>query len=77
MISTLRLAAVAVIILVLVAVQNGALRYFSIEGTVPNLALLVVVAAGIVRGTDYGAGVGLIVLFRALGLGCRHRRLRR
>lgn len=60
MLTALRIAAVAVLVTVLIAVQNAALRHFSIDGTVPNLALLIVVAAGIVRGSDYGAGLGLM-----------------
>ena len=61
--SAVRTGILAVLLLVLVAVQDSALRYVSVWGVVPNLALLVVIAAAVVRGSDYGAGVGFVAGF--------------
>lgn len=58
--SAVRISILAVVLLILISVQDAALRYIALDGVVPNLALLVVVAAAVVRGSDYGAGVGLI-----------------
>lgn len=58
--SSVRIGIVAVVLLALIAVQDAALRYLSVGGVVPNLALLVVIAAALVRGSDYGAGVGFV-----------------
>ena len=58
--STVRVGIVAALLLALISIQDAALRYLSVLGVVPNLALLVVIAAGVVRGSDYGAGVGFL-----------------
>lgn len=58
--SVLRIGVLAVVLLVLISIQDAGLRFWAISGVVPNLALLVVVAAAVVRGSDYGAGVGFL-----------------
>jgi rod shape-determining protein MreD len=58
--SAVRIGGLAVLLLVLIAIQDAALRYVAVWGVVPNLALLVVIAAAVVRGSDYGAGIGFI-----------------
>lgn len=58
--SAVRIGALAALLLVLIAIQDAALRFFSVSGVVPNLALLMVIAAGVVRGSDYGAGLGFV-----------------
>lgn len=58
--SAVRIGMLAVLLLVLIAFQDAALRYVAIWGVVPNVALIVVIAAGVVRGSDYGAGLGFI-----------------
>jgi len=55
-----RIGALAVVVFVLICVQDAGLRYAAVDGVTPNLALLVVVAAALIRGRDYGAGIGLI-----------------
>jgi len=51
-------AILAVLVTFAVVLQVVAFRYLSIEGVVPNLALLVVVAAALVRGPDFAAALG-------------------
>lgn len=58
--SAVRIGGLAVVLLILIAIQDAALRYLAVWGVVPNLALLVVIAAAVVRGSDYGAGIGFI-----------------
>ena len=58
--STVRIGMLAALLLALITIQDSALHYLSVAGVVPNLALLVVIAAAVVRGSDYGAGVGLV-----------------
>ena len=58
--STVRIGILALLLLALITVQDSALRYVAVGGAVPNLALLVVIAAAVVRGSDYGAGVGFV-----------------
>ena len=58
--SAVRIGGLAVILLVLISIQDAALRYLAVWGVVPNLALLVVIAAAVVRGSDYGAGIGFV-----------------
>lgn len=58
--SVVRISILVAVLLVLISVQDAALRFIAVWGVVPNLALLVVIAAAVVRGSDYGAGVGLI-----------------
>lgn len=57
--TALRSLTVAVLLLLAVALQAGPLRHLSLAGVVPNLVLLVVVAAALVRGPEYGACLGL------------------
>jgi rod shape-determining protein MreD len=54
----LRAAVVGALIIVTVAVQISIFSHFSIDGVVPDLAMLVVVAAALVRGPAYAALVG-------------------
>jgi rod shape-determining protein MreD len=58
MMATVRLAVVAALIVVTVTLQVSIFSHFSISGVVPDLALLVVVGAALVRGPDYAALVG-------------------
>ena len=48
----------AVLVVVAVVLQIAAFSYLSFDGVVPNLALLVVVAAALVRGPDFAATLG-------------------
>jgi rod shape-determining protein MreD len=57
-VSGVRGALLAGLVLVAVALQVAVLRYVSIEGVVPDLVLLLVVAAGLSRGPEYGAALG-------------------
>jgi rod shape-determining protein MreD len=52
----------AVILLVVLAVvlQVGLFRYLAYDGVVPNLALLLVVAAALVRGPEFAAVLGFL-----------------
>ncbi len=54
----LRLLVVAAMVVLSIALQVSVFSHLSIDGVVPDLALLVVVAAAIVRGPHYGAVVG-------------------
>lgn len=56
----LRAAAVVVLVLVTVTLQVGLFTELSVAGVVPDLALLLVVAAALVRGPSYGAVLGLL-----------------
>ncbi len=56
--TVLRVAAVAVLIVLTVTLQVTTFSHFSLNGVVPDLALLVVIAAALVRGAGYGALVG-------------------
>ncbi len=58
MITALRALAVAVLVVVTVTLQVSIFSSLSIGGVVPDLVLLVVVAAALVRGPDYAALVG-------------------
>ncbi len=51
-------AILAVLIAVAVALQVAGFSFLSFDGVVPNLALLVVVAAALVRGPDFAATLG-------------------
>lgn len=53
-----RPALVGVLVLAAVVLQVAVFSMFSVNGVVPNLALIVVVAATIARGTSFGAVVG-------------------
>ncbi|HEY7043135.1 MAG TPA: rod shape-determining protein MreD [Nocardioidaceae bacterium] len=54
----LRLAAVAALIGLTVTMQVSIFTHLEIDGVVPDLALLLVIAAALVRGPDYAALVG-------------------
>lgn len=56
--TVLRLAVVAVLIAVTVTLQISVFDGLAFRGVVPDLVLLVVIAAGIVRGANYAALVG-------------------
>lgn len=55
---TLRLLAVAAVVVLAVALQVSLFTHLALYGVVPDLALLVVVAAGLVRGPRYAALLG-------------------
>jgi rod shape-determining protein MreD len=48
------------LLLVAVVLQVSFFGYFAWDGVVPNLALLVVVAAGLIRGPELAAGLGFV-----------------
>lgn len=56
--TAVRAGIVAVLIVVTVTLQVSIFGHFSISGVVPDLALLVVIAAALVRGPNYAALVG-------------------
>ncbi len=58
MTTAVRIGVVTVLIVVTVALQVSIFSHFSIRGVVPDLALLVVIAAALVRGPSYAALVG-------------------
>ena len=53
-------AALALVMLLAVVLQVAVFSAASIAGVVPNLALLVVVAAALVRGPEFAAGLGFV-----------------
>ena len=55
-----RTALVGIVILLAVILQTAVFSLFAVNGVVPNLALLVVVAAAIARGPAFGATVGFL-----------------
>ena len=55
-----RTGLVAVLVFLAVVLQVVVFSWFSVNGVVPNLTLLVVVAASIVRGPQFGAVLGLV-----------------
>ena len=55
-----RTALVGIVILLAVTLQTVVFSLFAVNGVVPNLALLVVVAAAIARGPAFGATVGFL-----------------
>ena len=54
----LRLAAVSLLIILTITLQVSIFSHFAIDGVVPDLALLIVIAAALARGPDYAALVG-------------------
>ena len=58
MTASLRLAAVTALIILTITLQVSIFSHFAIDGVVPDLALLIVIAAALVRGPDYAALVG-------------------
>jgi rod shape-determining protein MreD len=53
-----RTGLVALLVVLAVTAQTAVFSLFSVNGVVPNLALIVVVAASITRGPAFGATVG-------------------
>ncbi len=53
-----RLGMVTLLVVLAVTLQTAVFSLFAVNGVVPNLALLVVVAAAIARGPAFGATVG-------------------
>ncbi len=58
MTTAIRVAAVVVLIVVTVTLQVSIFSHFAYRGVGPDLALLVVICAGLVRGPSYAALVG-------------------
>jgi rod shape-determining protein MreD len=58
--SALRAAALTGVVLLAVVLQVAFFAAFSIDGVVPNIALLVVVAAALVRGPEFAAVLGFL-----------------
>jgi rod shape-determining protein MreD len=56
--SLVRMLVLAVLVTAAVVLQVVAFGYLSYDGVVPNLALLLVVAAALVRGPDFAAVLG-------------------
>ncbi|MBA2560829.1 MAG: rod shape-determining protein MreD [Propionibacteriales bacterium] len=54
----LRLLSLAVLVVVAVTLQVTVFSHFSLTGVVPDLVLLIVLGAALVRGPDYAAAVG-------------------
>jgi rod shape-determining protein MreD len=54
----LRVVSVAMLVVVAVMVQLTVLSHFAFDGVAPDLALLVVLGAALVRGPEYAAVVG-------------------
>lgn len=54
----IRAAILALVVALAVALQVAGFSFLSYDGVVPNLALLVVVAAALVRGPDFAATLG-------------------
>src|SRR5680860_828175 len=55
-----RTGVAGIVVLVAVILQVAVFNLFSVNGVVPNLALVVVVAASIARGAQFGAVVGFV-----------------
>ncbi len=53
-----RCLSVGVLIVVAVTLQVSVFDHFSLDGVVPDLVMLMVIAAALSRGADYGAFVG-------------------
>ena len=58
MTTALRIIVVSVLVVLTITLQVAIFSQFSLRGVVPDLALLVVIAAALVRGPDYAALVG-------------------
>lgn len=58
MTAALRLFVVAVLVVVTVTLQLSVFNHFAIDGVAPDLALLLVIGAALVRGPTYAAVVG-------------------
>ncbi|MGH3492811.1 MAG: rod shape-determining protein MreD [Mycobacteriales bacterium] len=55
-----RLLMVAALLVIAITVQVSVFSHFSIDGVTPDLALLIVVAAALIRGPGYGAALGFV-----------------
>lgn len=55
-----RALVVTVVITLAVVLQTSLFPYLAYDGVVPNLALLVVVAAALARGPEFAAGLGFL-----------------
>lgn len=58
--TAVRATILAVVVTLAVVLQVAGFSFLSIHGVVPNLALLVVVAAALVRGPDFAAVLGFL-----------------
>lgn len=58
--AALRALVLTVVIVLAVVLQVGVFSYLSYDGVVPNLALLVVVSAALVRGPEFAAALGFL-----------------
>ena len=58
--SVVRALVLTAVLLLAVVLQVAVFSTFSLDGVVPNLALLVVVAAALVRGPEFAAALGFI-----------------
>ena len=60
------------VVLLAVVLQVSVFSALSFDGVVPNLALLVVVAAALVRGPEFAAVLGFLGGLRLVGLAAEH-----
>ena len=58
--TVLRVVAAAVVVMLAAVLQVAAFPYLDYQGVVPNLALLVVVAAALVRGPEFASVLGFL-----------------
>jgi rod shape-determining protein MreD len=58
--SAVRALVLTAVLLLAVVLQVAVFSAFSLDGVVPNLALLVVVAAALVRGPEFAAALGFL-----------------
>lgn len=58
--AAVRALALTVVVVLAVVLQVGLFPYLAYDGVVPNLALLVVVAAALVRGPEFAAVLGFL-----------------
>jgi rod shape-determining protein MreD len=58
--TAVRALVLALVLVLAVALQVTVFSYVSVDGVVPNLALLVVVAAALVRGPEFAAVLGFL-----------------
>lgn len=57
--SAVRAAGLSLLVLLAVTLQVAVFRYVAVDGVVPNLALVLVVGAALVRGPQFAATLGL------------------
>jgi rod shape-determining protein MreD len=58
--TAVRALAITLVVMLAVVLQVGLFPYLAYDGVVPNLALLVVVAAALVRGPEFAAVLGFL-----------------